>query len=208
MTDNLVDSIDYNDYKKAVPIGDMLQDSGMNHVEKFSNLNHTHNDIHSEVDTNHSNHLNLDHIHNNINAESDYHTNNINLNNENDLNGIESSNNLNYELTNNNMSVNLDNINNEVDRLEINLNNINNLNNVNDSNETQNILNHPAFITITENLHNQPVVDKPLSIQSNRLSENSYDQQIKTFNNQHDIQGLDLPRGIPGTRLINTSASF
>ena len=65
---------------------------------------------------------------------------------------------------------------------------------------------HPAFNTITENVFTTDAQFK--NAQSDQVPESNYDGQIKTFTTQHGAQGLNNPSGIPGTRLINTSASF
>lgn len=203
----------------AVNIGNLLEDNGingLNHtdkvIENFSNENnHTHTDaeLHESNNHNHNhvtpaNELNYENVsseipvidevsgENNINLNNLVPEDNLSINNQNSLNNLNMNEVVN-DLVNNNVANN-------------NANNTPNLQDLDDA------YNQPAFKTITENvLNNIPCNDSDnhmSSIQSHKVCSGNYSSQIKTFNDQHDIQGLDFPKGIPGTSLMNTSASF
>ena len=148
---------------------------------------------------------------------------NLNINNQNNLNNV-SNNGVNINFNNSNNSNNLNNLNNIPSEIA-NQNLLNNLPmnhneelvnedelvNNNNKEDVENALNQPAFRTLTENVLNTCSNNRDThmaSIQSQRVSNCDYDKQIKTFKDQHDIQGLDFPAGTPGTNLINTSAAF
>lgn len=204
----------------AVNIGNLLEDNGINGldhtdkiVENFSN------------DTNNHNH---NHNHNHEHTVSEVHnTNNIIPSNELNYENVSSEIPVIDEVSNEHNFVNnlvpQDNlsIKNQNSLNNVNMNDMNDMNNVNmndslensdNSKDLNDAHNQPAFKTITENvLGNIPCNDGEnhmSSIQSHKVCSGNYESQIKTFNDQHDIQGLDFPQGIPGTKLMNTSASF
>ena len=89
----------------------------------------------------------------------------------------------------------------------------NNTNNLNITSEINTNDAHPAFQTLTDNVRNvnSSFTSKYqfLDSQSNQIPNCDYNNQQKTFTNQHGTQGLDYPEGTnPLTDLRERSSSF